>query len=311
MEPKISIIIPCYNTEKYINKCIDSVLNNTFKDIEVIAIDDGSSDSTYKLLTEYAKKDKRMIVSTKKNTGQANTRNIALKQAKGKYVFFLDSDDFIELDYLEKLYNKAIEGYDIVVSDAKEIDEAGNIISIDTTINYSSDNKINYILNNPGPCWKLIKKDIITSNSLYFYEGRIYEDVAIVPAWGIYANKIAYIPGIYYYYLRRSNSTMGVEKYNPKFEDIFFSLDNLKKVFNGKYSEEMEFIYIHHLLHGASLRFFKFNKKDMLDKINKYMKDNYPNWKKNTYYKMQGIKYKVVCNWFYKKRYTLLRLALK
>ncbi len=311
MKPIISVIIPCYNTAKYIDKCLDSVLNNTFKNIEVIAIDDGSTDSTYKKLLKYAEKDSRMVVSTKKNTGQANTRNVAIKQARGEFIFFLDSDDYIDNDYLEVLYAKAKKGYDIVSSDIKEVDEEGNVINIATKIKYSKNDAVNYILNNFGPCCKLIRRKIITDNNLYFFEDHIYEDIAIVPAWGLYAKKFSYVPNKYYYYVHRTNSTMNQNIYTPKFEDLFHSLENLKKAFNNNYNKELEFIFIHHLLHGASLRFFKFKKYDMLNKINKCMKEDYPNWNKNEYYKTQGIKYKVVCHLFYKKRYFLLKLILK
>lgn len=311
MRPKISVIIPCYNVEKYINKCLDSVLNSTFKDIEIIAIDDGSVDSTYEILKEYEKKDSRVVISTKKNTGQANTRNIAINKASGEYLLFLDSDDYIDTDMIEELYNKVKEGYDIAVCDAKGVDLAGNILNTIVFNEYSNNSIKNYIINSSGPCWKLIKKDIIINNNLYFYEGHIYEDIAVVPSWGIYANSIGYVPNKYYYYLIRNNSTMNQTAYNKKLEDIFDSLDNLTSLFNDKYNTELEYIYIDHLLHAASLRFFKFNKIDMLGKIVEIIKNRYPNWKKNTYYKKQNIKYKIVCNLFYKKNYKLLNLILK
>lgn len=311
MNPLISIIIPCYNTEKYIRKCLDSVLNSTFKDIEIIAIDDGSHDSTYEILKEYKEKDSRMIISTKKNTGQANTRNIAINMSKGEYLFFLDSDDYIDLGMLEKLYNKASEGYDIVVGDAKGVNNDDNVIAIINYNNYSNNEIENYIINSSGPCWKLIRKNIIVNNNLYFYEGHIYEDIAIVPAWGLFTKKIAHVSGTYYYYLIRNNSTMNQLSYNKKLEDIFYSLEYLTKIFKNQYENELEFIYIDHLLHAASLRFYKFNKCDMLNKIIKIMKKKYPNWNKNKYYKRMNIKYKIICKLFYKERYKLLGLMLK
>ena len=148
-------------------------------------------------------------------------------------------------------------------------------------------------------------------NNLYFFEGHIYEDIAIVPAWGLYTNKIIHVSNKYYYYVHRDNSTMNQNSYTPKFEDVFHSLENLKNIFKDRYSKEIEYIFIHHLLHGASLRFFKFNKYDKLDKINNYMRKYYPKWYKNTYYKKQGIKYRVVCNSFYRRRYWFLKLVFK
>ena len=312
MNPIISIIVPCYNTEKYLNKCIDSVLNSTFKDLEIILIDDGSKDNTYKILEEYSKKDNRVRIYTQENIGQAKTRNKAIKLSKGKYLFFLDSDDYIDLDLLEKLYNETKNGNDIVVSDAKGISDSTNeeLITIKFD-NYANDNVKNYILNSSGPAWILINKDIITNNNLYFYEDHIYEDIAVVPSWGIYAKRIAYVPDTYYYYTIRTGSTMNQTEYSKKLEDIFYSLDHLKSLFKDKYKDEIEYIYIEHLLHAASLRFFKFNKLDMIDKISNIIKEKYPNWYKNKYYKRKNIKYKIVCKSFYKKNYKLLKLILK
>lgn len=310
MKPIISIIIPCYNTEKYIPKCIDSVLNSSLKNIEIIAINDGSKDNTYEVLKEYEKLDDRVHIYTQENSGQAKTRNRAISLASGEYLFFLDSDDYIDLDLLEKLYNET-KNNDIVLSDAKCVNEDYNEINTIKLIKYSDNNIINYILNSSGPAWILIKKDIITKNNLYFYEDHIYEDIAVVPAWGIYAKGISYVPETYYYYLQRSGSTMLQTKYSNKLEDIFYSLDYLKNIFKGKYNKELEFIYIEHLLHAASLRFYKFNKFDMLEKISNIMKEYYPKWNKNIYFKKQPLKYRIVCNLFYKKNYKLLKLVLK
>lgn len=308
MKPLISVVIPCYNVSKYLNKCLDSVLNQTLKEIEVIAINDGSTDNTLDILKSY--KDSRLKVFDQENMGQAKTRNKAIKICKSEYVFFLDSDDYIDTDLLEKLYNKAIEGNDIVLCGRVKVYEDGSREEFNY-INYSDDIVKNYILNNFGPCFKLVKKSIIENNNLYFYEGHIYEDVAVVPAWGVYANGIDYVIDSNYYYLIRKGSTMNQESYNKKIEDIFYSLENLTVCFDGEYKEELEYIYIENLIHAASLRFFKFRKYEQLGYIVNIMKNSYPNWKKNKYYKKESIKYRIVCNLFYKKRYKILSLLLK
>ena len=109
---KLSIIIPCYNTEKYINKCLDSVLNSTLKDIEVIIINDGSKDSTLDIIKSY--KDKRIIIIDKENDGVAMARNDGIKKATGEYITFIDSDDYIEPTMYEEMYNKAKELVDLL-----------------------------------------------------------------------------------------------------------------------------------------------------------------------------------------------------
>ena len=107
-EIKISIIIPCYNIEKYLNKCLMSLFDQTFKDFEIICIDDGSSDDTLNILNKYAKEHSNLRVITQTNQYAGVARNNGMKYAKGEYLLFLDGDDFFELNMLEKLYNKVL-----------------------------------------------------------------------------------------------------------------------------------------------------------------------------------------------------------
>ena len=104
---KLSVIIPVYNVENYLRECLDSITSQTVKDIEIICIDDGSTDNSPKILKEYQKKDSRIKIITKENGGQASARNLGIKKAQGEYIAFIDSDDFIESEMLEKLYTKA------------------------------------------------------------------------------------------------------------------------------------------------------------------------------------------------------------
>ena len=107
-KPKISVVIPIYNVEKYLQRCVDSVLNQTLRDLEIILVDDGSPDKCPLICDQYAKKDSRVFVIHKKNGGLASARNAGMKAATGTYLFFLDSDDWIDLDGLELLYNTAV-----------------------------------------------------------------------------------------------------------------------------------------------------------------------------------------------------------
>ena len=132
----------------------------------------------------------------------------------------------------------------------------------------------------------------------------------------MYAKRIDYINDYLYYYMIRKGSIMNQTEYKSSLEDIFDSLDTLKYEFikNNKYDlykEEIENLYIVHLLHAASLRFFKFKKYDQLDKIINIITINFPNWYKNKYFKNSDLKYKIVCKLFYKKRYKLLKYILK
>ena len=108
--PKISVIIPVYNVEKYLRECLDSVINQTLKDIEIICVNDGSTDSSMAILQEYSSKDARIVIINQENMGVGKARNIAIDRATGQFVCFVDSDDYYPTDdILETLYNKAIE----------------------------------------------------------------------------------------------------------------------------------------------------------------------------------------------------------
>lgn len=118
MNRKISIIVPIYNTEKYLKKCLDSILKQSLKEIEVIAVNDGSLDNSLKILREYEKKDSRIIVIDKENGGLSSARNAGLEISSGEYILHIDSDDWIEQEYLKDMYDKAKKNnLDIVVSD--------------------------------------------------------------------------------------------------------------------------------------------------------------------------------------------------
>ena len=104
---KISIIVPVYNVEKYLERCLDSLINQTLKDIEIICINDGSTDNSSEILKEYAKKDSRIIIINQNNQGISVARNNGMNKAKGKYIGFVDSDDWVDLDFFEKLYKAA------------------------------------------------------------------------------------------------------------------------------------------------------------------------------------------------------------
>ena len=109
LKDKITIILPCYNAEKFLEKCLHALINQSYSNIEIIAINDGSTDKTLEILYKYSKLDPRIIVISKKNTGVSDCRNIGIKKATGKYIMFADSDDYFEQDAVENLYKTLIE----------------------------------------------------------------------------------------------------------------------------------------------------------------------------------------------------------
>lgn len=132
MQPVLSVIIPVYNCENYLEKCLESIINQTFKEIEIILIDDGSTDKSYEIMKKYSDKDKRITIITRENSGPAATRNYGINIAKGRYIGFVDSDDYIEYDMYKNLIDIAIEkDSEIAMCNYKNIyvnDETSNIV---------------------------------------------------------------------------------------------------------------------------------------------------------------------------------------
>lgn len=243
MEKLITVIVPCYNIEKYIEKCIESIGKQTYKNIEIIAVDDGSKDSTVDILNNLKKEYSNLTVyQTSKNKGAAHARNFAIKKAKGDYIGFIDSDDYITEDYYEKLMKKAEEeNADIVVTDIEIVYENSSQAPILSKACDGEVSKFNLVNNGlaASPCNKIIRKDLIMKYP--FLEGKINEDVAsILPAL-INAEKVAYVEGVKYFYIQRENSVQNEdvkEKRLEMFDAIETCFSRIKEDANyKKYAE--------------------------------------------------------------------------
>lgn len=208
---KLSIIVPIYNVEKYLTKCLNSLVNQTLKEIEIICVDDGSTDNSLNILKEFAKKDIRIKVYTQQNSGQSVARNVAIKNATGEYLGFVDSDDWVDLDYFEKLYNVAKEySCDIacagfkrcgkfISSIRKSYDKVKIYENINDKVFVDKVPEHNYLWN------KIYKRD---KWFFKFCEGRIFEDVEILVKILFYLGKMATVPNTYYNYRKNPNSTV-------------------------------------------------------------------------------------------------------
>ena len=202
---KVSIIVPIYNTGSYLKKCIDSLVNQTEKEIEILLINDGSTDNSEKIVKDY--KDDRIIYISKKNEGIGKTRNLGIKKARGKYLMFIDSDDYIKNTCVEIMYKNAIENNaDIVISNFYK-DYDGNILKIEYPYFEPSSLKDNpEIINmvNMGPCNKLYKRALVKDN--FFDDDIKYEDVNFVVSALLKANKIIKINDYLSYYVIHNGS---------------------------------------------------------------------------------------------------------
>lgn len=312
--PKVTVIIPIYNVEQFLRKCLDSVVNQTLKDIEVLAINDGSPDSSQEIVDEYAAKYDFIKSYIKENGGQSDARNFGLTKAAGEYVVFLDADDWLNNNSLEVMYNKAVNNdSDIVICDFEEVYENGTshiVKEIDTNM---LDIQRAFMIAMPGFCNKMFRLDFLESIEFKFPNGIFYEDLAVYPYVASKTDKISYVSQALYKYRIRIGSTMKQNKNSKRLKDIFMAFGYIEQnMIDKNFFDELEYIYIKHLLHSASLRFLDYREEDdNIKKIADIMKEKFPNWRKNKYYKREGVKYKIVCTLIYFKKINLLRKLLK
>ena len=265
MKPRISVIIPIYNREKYLQKCVDSVLEQTFEDFELILVDDGSIDSSPKICDEYAAKDNRVRVIHKENGGVSSARNVGIQASFGEYIMFVDSDDYIDKDMLDTVYVCVEEHHiDCVVTGLRFVYDAegrkkecplkNGEICFDVSLNDEYDNlKNNFVFSTS--CAKLYKTSIIKSNNIRYNENySILEDGSFVMNCFGYCSSIYTTDRVLYNY-RQSEDFSLMNKFNENSLDAlqYFSvsqewllchLDNKNKraYHKGRYDLLINFI---------------------------------------------------------------------
>ncbi len=252
--PKISIIVPVYNTANYLEECLDSLINQSLEEIEIICIDDKSEDDSPKILEKYASSDKRIkLLYNKENTGQALARNIALKSVKGEYVSFMDSDDKIDLNAYEKVLNFSEENnLDMVLFNVVRFDRKGiiggselhekSIQKLNSNTNILENNEFVY---DTSPCNKLIKTSLIEENNIEFVD-RLYEDLLFSMELFTSTDSVGVLPDVKYYWRRRrdkSNKSTTQNRTNKKnIADRIFIINQIEELFksNEKYNSLLD-----------------------------------------------------------------------
>jgi len=275
--PKISVIVPAYNIEEYIGKCMDSLVNQTLKDIEIIIVNDGSTDKTEEVIKEKIEqyKDKRILFFSKENGGQSDTRNFGIKKATGEYIAFVDGDDYVELDMFESMYAKTQEfPYDIVTSDVnckypdKDVLIKSGIESDKKEL--SLEDKKELILNMYAVVWnKIYKRELLTDDKL-FMKGIWFEDVLFLYKLIPYINSIGIVEKRLYNYLQRTTSI--TYTYNEKLYDINKILKMLIEYYKEQelikdYEDVLEYVYVRYMYATFIKRLAKCKDKKNLKKV--------------------------------------------
>ncbi len=284
---KVSVIVPIYNVEKYLKRCIDSLVEQTQDSLEIVLVNDGSTDGSSKIATEYAEKySEKIKYVEKQNGGLSDARNYGMKYATGEYIAFLDSDDYAEKDTYKLMYEKAKEEN----ADYVECDflwEYPNKIKQDKRYEFKDKKQMLSFVR--VVAWnKLIKREILEKNNIVFPKGLRYEDVEFTYKLIPYLEKTAYVDKCLIHYTQRNDSIANVQ--NERTAEIFTILDNVIEFYkeNGLYEQyktELEYNYARYLLCSSLKRILKIKDKPLRKKLLKETCENlnkkFPNWSKN------------------------------
>lgn len=264
--PKISIIVPVYNVEAYLEKCVESILNQTFTDYEVILINDGSTDRSGRICEEYAMKDDRIVVIHKDNGGLSSARNTGLAFAKGDFVGFVDSDDYIGSNMYKELYDLCVNHHcDIAVckfgSDTEnKSDHVNGEYQIIMNNQEAMEQLFRGVLFRFSVCNKLFRKQCF--NGVQFPNGRIHEDLATTYKLFSKAKKVGFKNFIGYVYVKRIHSILN-SQYNSRRLDSFLAWEEILKFINEEYPQ----------LYGISIASFTYWCLDHLNYIFQQVED--------------------------------------
>lgn len=251
----VSVIIPVYNVEEYLEECLDSVLNQTYKNIEVIAINDGSTDNSPSILESYAIENENITIISQKNSGQSIARNNGIKIANGKYIYFLDSDDYILPETFEQLVRTMEENdLDLIRFTAESFTDNINIPLIKDKYNFDEYFEPNKIYNkeeflkssklsfSASPVLYIIKRDVLIRNNILFKPGIVHEDELFTVEVFLNVEKTMYDPSSFYKRRYRPNSTMTSNSLKSKrksFESRCIVVHELNKLLE-KYTAKNE-----------------------------------------------------------------------
>lgn len=296
----VSIIVPVYNSEKYLERCLESLVNQTLENIEIIAVNDASPDNSLSILENFyhSYPDKMKIINLKENLRQGGARNHGLRSSMGKYIGFVDADDWVDLEMFEKLFNLAETSQSDIVDcdyfEAQDFDSVNRIVQSNSSEQIGIldiNKKRSLILNSGRMLTKLYKRDLFFTNNIEFQERSSYDDNQIMPILLVSANKLSKIPEpLYYYFTLNESTTRSLN--NPLAYDRLTTSVNMIREFKKRnlydeYEDELVYRFIQLYYFNSILIFInKFNppERRILLEMKKYIRLNYPSYRKNYYF---------------------------
>lgn len=316
--PKVSVIVPFYNVEGYIEKCLETLVNQTLQDIEIILVNDGSKDRSVNIVKKFQRNyPEKIVYLEKENGGLSDARNYAIPYAKGEYIAFLDSDDYVEKDMYQKMYNLAVkEESDMVECDFcweypdKTRKDVGEIYHGTKEMI----EKIRVVAWN-----KLIKKEILEDTKIQFPKGYRYEDVEFTYKLIPYIKKVSFLKETCIHYIQREGSISNSQ--NERTREIFDVLEHVLQYYKKigiyeKYKTELEYIYTRYAFCSSLRRISKIQDENVQENLLKLtwnnVQEKFPNWKQNsilkTKFNAKNIYMRTINKFTFKMYATILSL---
>ncbi len=300
-QPLITVVIPVYNVESYIKECLDSIFAQTYRNLEILAVNDGSTDQSRALLEEAAAKESRLTVLDKKNGGLSDARNFGIQHAHGEFICFIDGDDTISPDYVQVLYETIGEDGDIAVCDMEYVYEDGRreFSSGGSFSRTSAAAMPSLIRINNSACNKLYRTRLF--DTVQFPVGKLYEDLATVPIQIYRSASVAKADRPLYFYRQREGSIQ--HKIDRRVFHIYDAIDRCREYVerNGREPEILEEIRHMYVIFGLDITTLKIKDMEqsseriaMLDENMKLLKERYPDYPNDPVYQASGWKKKLI-----------------
>lgn len=291
----VSVIVPVYNVELYLDKCIKSICNQTYDELEIILVDDGATDTSGAMCDTYAQKDNRITVIHKSNGGLSDARNTGVKKATGEYLLFVDSDDYIHEQTVAEVVNEAekrqadIVLYNFARVEGVFVEEYNCGIPICETMSLLTNPEL--LLVTPSACNRLFRRTFYIAQEIEFPMGRYYEDLGTIPKFMLKAGCISYVPKVLYYYCIREGSIMTGAKEQKICEDRIAMVNGVLRFYKAqgayeRYRLELEYLAFEHGYFLPSREIALTNhKSSALIQLKDYIIETYPDYQGNPYMK--------------------------
>lgn len=321
---KVSVIVPVYNVEKYLDRCLESLVNQTYKNIEIIVVNDESPDNSNFIINKYATKFPKKIKSfEKENGGLSDARNYGLERASGDYIIFIDSDDYVENNMISKMVECAKNNNsDIVACNIiDEYEKTGiqkKYVNEYETINGSIYKNKKLLLNRFAAWNKMYRASLFEDKKMRFEKGKIYEDLRLILKLYTKADNIAYVNDALYHYIIREGSIMTGSSVDKNldiisaFDDVidYYKKENIYNIFE----KEIEYLVVEHVLLAAVVRVLSLssinNMKNNIKPYIDYVETNFKDYIRNPYISNLGLNKKTILFLVNHRMYFALKLLI-